>query len=395
MSTWLRRERRALGDAGDLLIPQRGKAGSKTAGRTVTTDSALSLAVVWDCVRLRADIVSTLPLKQYRSVGDNAIPMPLAKVFTNPGGEKVSIEEWLYSGQVALDLRGNNFGQIVQRDGLGYPLQIELLHPDTVRGWVDKKTGKFMYLVAGKKVDPYDIWHERAFTMPGLKFGLSPIEYAAAVMGINLAARDFGAGWFSDGAHPSAILSTDKPVDETTAKVIKKRFMAAVQGTREPVVLGLGVKYTAISVSANESQFLETMKFSGQDICRFFGMPPEMVGLESGSTMTYSNVEQRGLDLKAYRIGPTVVRRERQMSRELLPAPQNVRLDTDALTRTDLLTRYKAYALGTAGGWLDDDEVRADDKRPPLTDEQRLRIDARKPQPVVIHEGAKDGEPNA
>lgn len=395
MSLWLRRERRALGDPGDQLVPQRGNGNRRTAGQIVTTDRAMTLGVVWDCVRLRADIVSTLPLRQYRDVASNSMPMPLAKVFSTPGGNKVSLEEWLYSGQVALDLRGNNFGKIVQRDGLGYPVQIELLHPDSVRGWIDRKTGKFWYIVDGKRIDPFDMWHEKAFTMPGAFFGLSPIEYAASTIGINLAAQEFGAGWFADGGHPSAILTTDKPVDEPAAKTIKKRFLAAVQGTREPVVLGLGIKYEAISVKANESQFLETIKASGQDVCRFFGMPPEMVGLESGSSMTYSNVEQRGLDLKAYRIGPTLIRRERQMSRELLPEPENVRFDADALARTDLFTRYKAYELGIRAGFLLDDEARADDKRPPLTDEQRAKIASKggKPVPAPASTSAKVAAP--
>lgn len=401
MSTWVRRrDTRALGDPGDLLIPQRTN-GRRNAGQTVTPERAMTIGVVWDCVRLRADIISTLPLQQFRASGETALRMPLAKFFTSPGGDKVSLEEWLYSGQVALDLRGNNFGRIVQRDGLGYPLQIELLHPDYVRGRIDRKTGKFTYLVEGRPVDPFDIWHEKAFTYPGAKFGLSPIEYAAATMGINLAAQEFGAGWFADGGHPSAILSTDKPIDETAAKTIKKRFLAATQGNREPFVAGLGLSYTPLSVSANESQFLETINASGQDICRFFGMPPEMVGLDSGSSMTYSNVEQRGLDLKAYRIGPSVVRRERQMSRELLPNPQTVRFKTDELLRTDLLTRYKAYALGVVGGWLDDDEIRADDNKPPLTDQQRARIAANKPaKPIELPQDEptnqpKKGEPDA
>jgi HK97 family phage portal protein len=395
--TWVgRREARGyIYQPGDLAIPPRPE-GRRTLSVNVTTQKAMSIGVVWDCVRLRADIVSTLPLQQFRDVGKNAMPMPLGKFFTNPGGDKISLEEWLYSGQVALDLRGNNFGRIVQRDGLGYPLQIELLHPDSVRGRIDEH-GKFVYLVEGKPVDPFEIWHEKAFTFPGAKFGMSPIEYAAATMGVNLAAQEFGSRWFDDGGHPSAILSSDKPIDEQAAKTIKARFLAAVQGTREPVVLGLGIKYAPISVTANESQFLETIKASGQDICRFFGMPPEMVGLDSGSSMTYSNVEQRGLDLKAYRIGPTLYRRERKMSTELLPNPQNVRFDANELLRTDLLTRYKAYALGEAGGWLDVDEIRTDDKRPPLTDEQRARIAARVPKPLAIDPAADSmkGEPNA
>jgi HK97 family phage portal protein len=397
VSTWVRRERRALGDVGDQIVPSRQRSIRTTAGQSVTQDRALSLSVVWDCVRLRADIVSTLPLRQYRALGDSAMPMPLAKFFTTPGGNKVGMEEWLYSGQVALDLRGNNFGKIVARDGLGKPVQIELLHPDSVKGWIDNKTGKFWYKIDGKKVDAYDVWHEKAFTMPGQIFGLSPLEYAASTMGIAMAAREFGAQWFADGAHPTAILSTDKPIDEQAAKTIKKRFMAALNGTREPVVLGLGVKYQAISVNANESQFLETIKASGQDVCRFFGMPPEMVGLDSGASMTYTNVEQRGIDLKAYRIGPTLVRRERQMSREILAAPHHVRFDADALARTDLLTRYKAYALAEHGGWIDTDEIRDAEKMPPMTDEQRARIAERvvKPPLAITPSSTDDGGTNA
>lgn len=367
------RESRSIGDQGNPLIPSRTDARG-TAGVVVTTDTALTHSTVWACVRLRADIVSTLPITTFRTDGNGRrIEFPNPPVIVNPGGSTLDRHEWLYASQVSLDLRGNAFGRILARDGFGFPKVVELLHPDMVSVNLDRQTGRLVYRVAGAIVAGEDIWHERANSFPGAPLGLSVIEYAARTIGVALAAEKFGADWFGDGAHPSSVLTTDQRVDESQAKTIKNRFMSAMRGNREPLVLGNGVKYEAIQVSPDESQFLETMGYSTQQVCRFFGVPPELVGGESGSSMTYSNVEQRSIDFLTYGIGPTLVRREAALSR-MLPAGQSAIFDVNALLRTDLETRYKASAIGIAAKFLDPDEVRHDEGRLPLTAKQKATL---------------------
>lgn len=377
------RERRNVGDIGNPLIPQRPD-GRTTAGILVTADSAMTLSAVWACVRLRADLVSTLPLQAFRqnlgpgsgtlAITSDPTPISLPSLLLAPGGEGITPEEWLYQTQVSLDLRGNAFGIIQERDGYGFPQTIELVHPDAVLVSRDPLTGRPVYRIFGREYAREDVYHERQFTTAGNLLGLSPVSYHARSIGIGLAVEKFGADWFADGAHPSSVLSTDQKVDETQAKTIKQRFIEAIRGTREPLVLGSGVKYTAIQVSPNESQFLETMRYSSEQVGRIYGVPPEMIGGSSGASMTYANVEMRSLDFLTYGIGPTFIRRERALSR-LLPARQFVRYDLKAFLRTDTENRYKTHAIGIAAKFLDPNEARHEEGLPPLTEDQKALLE--------------------
>ena len=106
-----------------------------------------------------------------------------------------------------------------------------------------------------------------------------------------------------------------------------------------------------------------------QQICRIYGVPPEMIGADSGNSMTYANVEQRDLALLKYVVGPWLTRLETALT-ALLPAGQYVKFNTGGLLRTDLASRYASYAIALTNGFLTVDEVRALEDREPLPPEQ-------------------------
>jgi HK97 family phage portal protein len=282
--------------------------------------------------------------------------------------------EWVYEVVVSLLLRGNAYGKIIgwnKLDG-GAPSQIELQSPDavTIRKAAD---GSFDYYFGTKRMEPGEVWHLRGFAFPGSQLGLSPISYAAKTLSLAAGAEDFAEGFFSDGAHPSSVLTTDQVVDQDAARVIKDRFRAAVNG-REPVVLGLGVTHQAIQVTPEESQFLATQEFSIAQIARFFGVPADMIGGPSGGSMTYANIEQRSLDFLTYCIQPWLTRIEASLSM-LLPANQRVRFDTSVLLRTDAETRAKVQAIQVASKLRTQTELRRSDGLAPLTQEQKAELD--------------------
>jgi HK97 family phage portal protein len=342
----------------------------------VTFNSALSVPAVWACVRIRADIISTLPVDVYlrRPGQTEGTPQPTPLILSTPAANNVDITEWLYASQVSLDLRGNAYGIIVDRDGFGNPLQIELVHPDTVT--VNLRNGEWVYRVKGKRVPSIDVWHERQHVVPGSIVGLSPIQEAASSIGVALAAENYGAEWFGSGSHPDAIL-TNKDLEELPQKdaaIIKERFIGSV--TRgEPAVLAGGWEYQSIQLSPAEAQFIESQRWSLAQIARLFGVAPEMIGGEAGNSLVYANVEQRAIDFLTYGIGPTIARRERALSR-LVPSRQYVKLNTGALLKTDLITRYRAYAIGIAAHFLHPDEARGTEDMKPLTAEQKADLDA-------------------
>src|SRR5690349_16266678 len=124
MSLFKRREFFGLTGAQDL-IPMRQSARS-VGTVTVTTDSAMRHSAVWACLRLRADLVSTMPVDVFRRVGGIQVEMPKSPVLVNPGGARVDMCEWMYSSQVDLDRAGNTFGIITERNAAGLPNRIDL-----------------------------------------------------------------------------------------------------------------------------------------------------------------------------------------------------------------------------------------------------------------------------
>lgn len=329
-------------------------------------ETSLQKVAVWSAVDLIASLGSQLPIDVYQGTGGSQREVPKPKVLEDPSGEGYGLADWTYQYLMSLLLRGNTNGRIVARDRLGLPSQIVLFHPDEVQGWRDLKTGLPQWRVGGETVTREEMWHQRAYVVPGRLMGLSPIAHHATTIGQGIAAARFGQQWFEDGAHPSGILSNEQNLNKEQARTAKERFMAALRGTREPVVLGGSWKFQAIQVAPEESQFLETQKYTAAECARIYGPGvAEILGYETGGSMTYANVEQQGLNLLTYALDRWLVRTERMFT-ALLPPGQFVKINRAALTRTDLLTRYKAHALSLQNRWAVPNEVRALEDMPPV-----------------------------
>jgi HK97 family phage portal protein len=323
-------------------------------------------------------------------VTGNAVP----GVLSQPSAQ-FDMVSWLHASQVSLDMRGNNYGKIVARHPItNLPTQVELVHPDEV-GVRTLRGGDLEYTFAGVRQDTFDVWHERQNEVPGSVVGMSPISAAARALGINLAAENYGGQFYTDALTPSALLSSDAPIDEDGAKIVKSRVLATQQG-REPLVLGGNWKYQQLSVNPAEAMFLEVMKYGDADVARLFDVPGELIDANtSGSSVTYANREQRSQDLLAFRLGPAIARRERALTRFTVRG-QYVKLNVASLLRGDLMTRYKSYELGLKSGFLTLDEVRALEDRPPMTaDELQALKDAgllgKPTTPAVPVDGAAAG----
>jgi HK97 family phage portal protein len=344
---WTRHDR-ALWNVGDI------PASSTYAAVPVTPSTAMQHSAVWACVNLIAGSISTLPLAAYRR-GDRE-PLPdLPPILRTPAAGW-SLPDFLYAALQSLLLRGNTYGLIVDRAGAGLlPSQVELLAPERVG--VTVPNGTVEYRVDGQPVDPASIWHVRAFCAPGNVEGLSPIAHARQAIGLGLAAEKFASQFFGESATPSGLLTTDQRITAEQAYEFKERWAARHQGRRDIAVLGDGAKFQAVSISPEESQFLETTRANVATIARYYGVQPELIGGESGGSLTYANVEQRALDFLTFGLRPWLVRLEVALS-ALLASKTDVKFNAAALVRTDLLTRYQAHESAIRAGWKTRNEVR-------------------------------------
>lgn len=328
-------------------------------------DTSLQSVAVRTAADLIASLGSELPVHVYRGRGSDRIELPVPRWLEDPGGDGYGLADWSYRVLISWLLRGNVYGEALQQGQGGHLMQVELFHPDRVTGWLED--GRPVWQVNGRRVERGFV-HRRVNPIPGQILGASPIAYHASTIGVSLAAVQFGAQWFRDGAHPSSILeSTERDVTPGLAKTVKERFVAAIRGTREPVVLDRGWKYQQVQVNPDESQFLETMGYSEAQCARIFGPGiAEVLGYSTkGVSLTYSNIADRDLHLLKYSLGRWLRRLERLLS-EFLPRPQYVRLDRDALLETNTLQRYAAHGSALTNRWKTVNEVRRDEDLEPV-----------------------------
>ena len=332
-------------------------------------EQALRVSAVWACVRLLAQTVSMMPLHAFTMQSGVRVPISDPPIIVRPSSD-ASTPDFVYMVMVSLLLRGNAYGHILRRDSSGWPVEIELLAPDQLRVREDPQTGKVIYQTRAEGIISTEaMWHVRAFRTPGSALGLSPIKYAAEAINTDAAISAFALGYFEDAPHPSSVLTSDQSINQEQARTIKERLIASVSG-REPLVLGAGLKFAGLSVSPEESQFLATQKYGVAGIARMFGVPPEMIAAEAGNSMTYANIESKGIDFLTYGVQWWLTCLEAAYS-SLMPGQKHARFDTSVLTRTDLEGRTKAGAIAIASKQQTPDEVRAWSDLPPLTDEQK------------------------
>lgn len=386
MSLFFKRELNFL-DANQLLN-QRTAARSRSGFTQISTDKALRHSAVWACRRLRADLISTMPIDVFRRVNGTQIEVTKPAVFITPGGDNVDWCEWVYSSQGDLDTSGNAVGVITQTDAAGLPARIELASFDDV---VVHAKGSTItsYRINGEKYDPKNIWHERQHTVAGLPVGLSPIAHAAISLGGYLSAQEFALDWFSGGGIPAARMkNTSRTLDAKQAQDIKDRFNATMRNG-DLLVHGSDWEYDTIAAKASESAFIDQMQYGVTDICRFMGVPADMIDAQTSTgSITYANVTQRNLQLLIMNINPGLVRRETTFSRKLLPMPRYVKFNRGALLEMDLKTRYEANQIAINSRTLAPSEARALEDRPPFTPEQLAEFDqlfgSRAPAPVAF-----------
>lgn len=368
-------------DSGQMFV-----FGRADSGERVDEKSAMQISTVYACVRLLAESIAGLPLHLYRYTGNNgekekAIDHPLYKVLyrqPNPEMTSFSFRETLMT---SLLLWGNAYAQII-RDGRNGIVEMYPLLPENVE--VDRDAnGQIYYIyhaytdeVPGENNKDIYLSYEDVFHIPGLGFngliGFSPIAMMKNSLGTTLAVEKYGAAFFRNGAQPSGVLE-HPGVLKDPAK-IRENWSAVYGGANNAhkvCVLEEGMTYKAISLPPEDSQFLETRKFTVDEICRIFRVPPHLV--QDLEHATYSNIEHQSIDFVQHTLTPWLVRFEQAIMKDLLLEEEQdayfPKFNVDGLLRGDYQSRMNGYATGFANGFLCPNDIRRLENMDPIPDE--------------------------
>ena len=172
---------------------------------------------------------------------------------------------------------------------------------------------------------------------------------------------DTEPGIFANGAAPSGVLEHPGTIKDPTR--VREAWQSQFGGSGNSgkvAVLEEGMKYTPISISPDQAQFLETRKFQINEIARIFRVPPHMVGdLEKSS---FSNIEQQSLEFVKYTLDPWVIRWEQSIARALFSAEEKkeyfVKFNLEGLLRGDYVSRMNGYSIARQNGWMSANDIR-------------------------------------
>lgn len=351
---------------------------SSAAGIRVGPETALKISTVYACIGLLSETIASLPLVIYRYMENEqgrqrARNHPLYEVLHDQPNETQTAFDFVQMMQAHALLRGSGYAKITAGPR-GFSDQLVPLHPDNVRK--EKLTnGRIRYQVTEDHATTKPYNQEDIFEVGGLSLDgwntVSVIAYARDSLGLNLAAERYGSRFFRNDSRPGGVLTTDSKLNGDVAKRIKGEWEAMHSGGNQQrvAVLENGLKWQQIGINPEEAQFLGTREFQAEDVCRWFRVPPHMVGLTSKATSWGSGIEQLAMGFLAYTLRPWLTRWTQAIKRDLILAPRTYFADfiVEHLMLTDITNRYNAYAVGRQWGWLSVNEIRQRENMNPVS----------------------------
>lgn len=349
-----------------------------SAGVSITESSSMTIPAVYSCVRLLAETLASIPLLVYRrdSKGgkyrENGHSLyPILHDQPNPFMTSFTFRETLMAH---VSLWGNAYAEI-ERDGNGDVKHLWPLNPTMTEPEITKNgTSIYRTVIDGKG---FVIPGENILHIPGLSFdglkGKSVIKWASESLGLSKAIEKYGNMFFGRGGNPSGILKSDKKMTDDEKKRLKISWNEAHEGLSRQfrvAVLDQTLNWQQIGINPEDSQALETRKYSRSEIASMFRVPPHMIGdLERA---TFSNIEHQSIEFAIYTIRPWAVRFEQAQNAKLFFDSEKSEYFTeyllDGLLRGDAKSRADAYHIMRQDGILCADEWRALENMNPIED---------------------------
>lgn len=372
---------------GDYVEVDMEVGGKRTkAGIRVTSNTALSISMVWSCVKILSESLSGLPLKLFddKPGGRQQVPGTdsALKLLRKPN-PYMTLLNFLKFVVVNMALRGNAFA-LIERNRNGTPIGLVPLTCDTVKidteddllYWVHPKDGEPF------PVSPENMLHFKLFSFDGI-VGLSPIEYQAETMGLAKAGQQWSSRFMRKGGFTGGYVIYENFLTRQQESQVMARFpdvrkadtddigkMAVLQGNPKIVPTGLSQK---------DAQFIESQQFQEEALAGIYGVPLWLANRAGKTSIMGSNLEQQLTGFITFGLKPYIDAVEDELNDKIFRASSRfVEFTVEGLLRADSAGRASYYqaALGGSGGsgWMTINEVREKENQPPLAGEEYNRI---------------------
>lgn len=360
--TLFRAERRALPLTIDPYQVTARPLYQNYSGELINEYTVFASSAVLACVTLIADSIAAMPLELTRTRNGRVELLPTPSVLIKPNDHQL-MYEFLHQLVSTLLIHGCVYIYAPRTPG-AFPPEMRVVHPNRVKDVVDADNGFVYYEMDKQRYDSSDLRGIHWLVLAGHRRGVSPLDAQRNTIGMSLAMDRFLSAFYGDGATPSSVLETDKPLTNEQARVLRETWEDSHYKRRRPAVLSNGLKWRSITANAADMQMLEHRESIVRDIARVYRVPLNMISGTGGDSNTYQNVEQAGINFVRYTLLPWMRRIEDALS-EMLPITQRVRFDAEEFERADLTTRVRAQQIEIASGTLTPNEARADNNREP------------------------------
>lgn len=377
------RRKKALGPVDDNRgwwpIIRESFAGAWQQNIEVKLEDTLSYWAVFRCISIISSDIAKLRLKLVQKDSDGIWIETEDKVFlpvlTKPNRYQNRIQffqTWLESKLS----RGNTYA-LKQRDNRGKVTGLYILDPARVRPLVSDETGDVFYQLDRDNlselrdtsivVPAEEIIHDRWNTLYHPLVGLSPL-YAAglnAIAGLNI--QKNSAQFFGNNSRPGGVLVAPGAISEGTAQRLKEYWDTNFSGSNagKVAVLGDGLKYEQMSVTAIDAQLIEQLRWTAETIAGAFGVPAYMLNI--GGAPTYNNVEALRLQYYSQCLQALIEAIELCLKEGLaLPPKYDAQFDLDDLMQMDTATKTVAVKDAIGAGFMKPNEGRAKFNLPPV-----------------------------
>lgn len=354
-----------------------------TAGRLVSANDAVGLPAASAAVRLLAETTAELPCIVREDDEDERDRLPdtpqWALLHNKPNEEQTPFDFFNYI--VASMQQGNAYVLKTKLRGE----VVELIPIDPTRVWPQYKEGAMQYRVSEKGGTFSILTRNDLIHIPGILWadpfiGVSPITLHKNALGGALAAEEFGNRFFVNDGQPGGYIQTQEAMQKVQKDELIEGWNAGHRGVVNSHKTGLltnGAEYKPLGVSMQDAAYVESQRFSVQQIARIFRVPAQMIGDDSAQRSSATHPETANQAFLQFSLQPWLTRIEQALWKDddLFP-DKSIRpaFVVEAILKADITSRYQAYLWAKQAGWTTANEIRAKEDMPPIEGGDQLQM---------------------
>lgn len=345
-------------------------------GKTVNVSMALKLATVWACVRLLSETLATLPLGFYRRRPDGsrepATNHPLYEILHNQPNADMTAAAFWQVVLVSMLLWGNAYIEIVRRAGSVSSLRFLLPYQVSARR-LESGAREYRYQDPDRSTErpiaEANMMHIPAFSLDGI-CGLSAVQYGVNVFSTAIETDKASAQTFATSNKATGMIQVNRQTVTNPQRDMWRAHVKKVSEEGGVYVFENGVKFDSLKFNPADAELLASRSWNVEEICRWFGVDPAMVGHGGKDSNWGTGLEQKMLWFLIFALRKWCVRIEQSIRKSLLTTVERATLfaefNMEGLLRGDSAARASFYSTMTQNGLMTRDECRQKENLAPM-----------------------------